>query len=386
MTAYGGVALHDQRGPANGPVLVLGPSLGTTGRLWQPQIGALARTYRVIRYDYAGHGGVPSTPGPYTIDGLGRSVLALLDGLGVERFSYAGVSIGGMVGMWLASEVPERVERLALLCTSALLGPQEKWHDRAATVRTKGMEAIADGVVAGWFTPAFAARRPEVVAGYRGMLAGAEPEGYAGCCEAIAAMDLRDRLDSITAPTLVLAGADDHATSPDHAEAIVQRVSGARLEVVPDAAHLPGVEQPEMVRRLLAAHLDAAQRDDDRHRRGMAVRRDVLGAAHVDAAVARTDAFTTDFQDLITRYAWGDLWSRDGIDRKTRRLVTIALLAAVGHDNEVAMHVRAAVRCGVTAAEIREALLHVAVYAGVPAANTAFRIAQAVLAEDQDNG
>lgn len=376
------MALHDERGPADGPALVLGPSLGTTGRLWQPQLGALARTHRVVRYDYAGHGGVPSPPGPYTIDGLGRSVLELLDRLGVDRFSYAGVSIGGMVGMWLASEVPERVERLALVCTSALLGPPEKWRERAATVRSGGMAAIVDAVVAGWFTPAFAARRPEVIAAYKGMLANAEPEGYAGCCEAIAAVDLRDRLGSITAPTLAVAGADDPSTPQDHAERVVERVSGARLATVPEAAHLANVEQPEALRRLLAGHFDAAPGDADRHRRGMAVRREVLGEAHVDAAVARTDAFTADFQDLITRYAWGDLWSRDGIDRRARSLVTLALLAALGHDDEVAMHVRAALRNGLTAAEIREALLHVAVYAGVPAANTAFRIAQRVLADE----
>ncbi|RKR92462.1 3-oxoadipate enol-lactonase [Micromonospora pisi] len=242
-------------GPDGAPVLVLGSSLGTTGQLWRPQLGALTERFRVIRYDHAGHGGSAPPSAPYTIAGLGADLLALLDDLGLRRVSYAGLSLGGMLGMWLAAYAPERVERLALLCTSALLGPPEGWRERAGTVRRDGTGAIADAVVGRWFTPAFAATRPEVVSTYRAMLTTTPAEGYAACCEAIGAMDLRPDLSRIVAPTLVVAGADDPATPVPHAEVIAGLIPGARLRLVESAAHLANVEQPETVTRLLLDHL-----------------------------------------------------------------------------------------------------------------------------------
>ncbi|MEV1328031.1 3-oxoadipate enol-lactonase [Micromonospora costi] len=242
-------------GPAHAPVLVLGSSLGTTGAMWQPQVAALAERFRVVRYDHLGHGRSAVPSGTYTIARLGREVLALLDDLGVRRASYAGLSLGGMVGMWLATHAPERVDRLALLCTSAALGPAGQWRQRAATVRAGGVESVADAVVARWFTAGFAATHPEVVAAHRAALTATHAEGYAGCCEAIAAMDLRADLARVTAPTLVVAGLDDPATPPDHARAIVARIPRARLAVLTPAAHLANVEQPEPVGRMLLEHL-----------------------------------------------------------------------------------------------------------------------------------
>ncbi|MFK3984688.1 3-oxoadipate enol-lactonase [Micromonospora sp. NPDC050397] len=246
-------------GPDNAPVLVLGSSLGTTGELWTPQLHALTRRFRVVRYDHAGHGRSALPPGPYTIDGLGAELLALLDDLGLRRVSYGGLSLGGMLGMWLAAYAPQRVERLALLCTSPLLGPAQGWADRAATVRRDGTGAIAGTVVGRWFTSAFAAARPEVVAGHRAMLAATPADGYAACCEAIGAMDLRPDLPRITAPTLVVAGADDPATPVPHAELIASLIPGARLRVVGSAAHLANVEQPETVTELLLDHFGATE-------------------------------------------------------------------------------------------------------------------------------
>lgn len=242
-------------GPPDAPVLVLGSSLGTTGAMWEPQLAALAARFRVIRYDHLGHGRSAVPAGPYRIEQLGREVLALLDDLEVRRAHHAGLSLGGMVGMWLAAHAPERVDRLALLCTSASLGPAEGWRQRAATVRAAGLAAIADAVVARWFTPPFAESRPAVVAAHRAMLTATPATGYAACCEAIAAMDLRPDLGKVTAPTLVIAGADDPATPVEHAEAVVERIAGARLAVVDHAAHLANVEQPEQVGRLLREHL-----------------------------------------------------------------------------------------------------------------------------------
>ncbi|MEV4624680.1 3-oxoadipate enol-lactonase [Micromonospora sp. NPDC049523] len=251
-------------GPEHAPVLVLGSSLGTTGQMWRPQVDALASRFRVIRYDHAGHGGSAPPSAPYTIAGLGTDLLDLLDDLGIRRVSYAGLSLGGMVGMWLAAYAPQRVERLALLCTSALLGPPEGWRERAETVRRAGTGAIADAVLARWFTPPFAARRPEVVAAHRAMLTATQADGYAACCEAIGAMDLRPDLPRITAPTLVIAGAEDPATPVPHAELIAATIPAARLRVVPDAAHLANVEQPELVTELLLDHLAAPGEPDGR--------------------------------------------------------------------------------------------------------------------------
>ncbi|MCZ7422733.1 MULTISPECIES: 3-oxoadipate enol-lactonase [unclassified Micromonospora] len=243
-------------GPPDAPVLLLGSSLGTTGAMWQPQVAALTERYRVVRYDHLGHGGSAVPAGPYTIDLLGRKVLRLLDALGVARVHYAGLSLGGMVGMWLAAHAGERIDRLALLCTSASLGPADGWRSRAATVRAGRLDSIADAIVERWFTPAFAAGNPDTVAGYRSMLVSTPAAGYAGCCEAIAAMDLRPDLAAVRAPTLVIGAADDPATPPEQAATIAERIPSARLVVLDGAAHLANVEQPEAVARLLAEHLD----------------------------------------------------------------------------------------------------------------------------------
>ncbi|MFD0478550.1 4-carboxymuconolactone decarboxylase [Nonomuraea thailandensis] len=207
-------------------------------------------------------------------------------------------------------------------------------------------------------------------------LAAADPAGYAACCDALAAYDLRADLAKITVPTLVVAGREDPATPPAHARELADGIPGATLVELPGAAHLALADQPERVTQALLAHLPALP--------GMQVRREVLGDAHVDRAVARTTPFTRDFQDFITRYAWGEIWTRPGLDRRTRSCITLTALVAHGHLDELAMHVRAALRNGLTPDEIGEVLLQSAVYCGVPAANAAFAVAQRVLAEEND--
>ena len=251
-----GVALNVSRtGVPRGPVLLLGPSLGTDMEMWRPQLAALEESFNVVRFDLRGHGGSPVPPGPYTIDDLGGDVLDLLDRLDVDRFRYAGLSLGGMVGMWVASHVPDRVEWLALLCTAAYLPPAEGWLDRAAQARADGTAPLADASLGRWFTPAFQAAQPGRVAPFRQMLAATPAEGYAACCEAIAAMDLRPGLGRITAPTLVIAGADDPSTPPVLGQEVADLISDARLEILAPAAHMANVERADDVRRLLRDHL-----------------------------------------------------------------------------------------------------------------------------------
>ncbi len=237
---------HRLDGPDNGPLLVLSGSLGTEHSMWEPQVAALAERFRLLRYDLRGHGASEVPPGPYSIADLGGDLLGLLDQLGIERATLCGLSIGGMISMWVAAHAPERVERLVLFCTSAYLG--SAYAERAAAVRERGIEPIADAVVERWFTPGF---DPDTVARFRRALVATPAEGYAGCCEAIAGMDLRGDLASIRAPALVVAGAEDPATPPDHGHAIAEGIPGAELTVVPDAAHLATVQQPARATELI---------------------------------------------------------------------------------------------------------------------------------------
>jgi 3-oxoadipate enol-lactonase / 4-carboxymuconolactone decarboxylase len=387
MTTGSAAELHYLlEGPEDAPVVVMANSLGTTLRMWDEQASALNYSFRSLRYDHRGHGGSPIPPGPYTIEDLGRDVLALLDQLGIERLSFCGLSLGGMVGMWVASEAPGRIDRLVLCCTAARFAP-DVYDARAWTVREHGVAEIADDVLERWFTPAFRASQHDVVEWARRMLLDTPAEGYAGCCEAVRDADLSGRLGDIRAPTLVIAGADDPAAPPEQAELICDSIPHARLVVIEQAAHLANVEQPKAVTSALLAHLDPGGpvsdpvRDDSVRDCGMRVRREVLGDEHVDAAIARTSEFTADFQDLITRYAWGEIWTRPGLDRRTRSCITLTALVALGKLEELEMHVRAALRNGLTVDEIKEVLLQSAIYCGVPAANSAFAIAQRVLAD-----
>jgi 3-oxoadipate enol-lactonase len=245
---------YEVAGPDDAPVLVLSNSLGSTTAMWDPQVPTLAERLRVVSYDHRGHGDSPVPPGPYELADLGADALRLLDHLGVERAHWCGLSLGGMVGMWLAINAPERIDRLVLCCTSARLGPPEMWADRAATVRAEGVEAIADAGIGRWLTPGFIEREPEVAAEVRAMLAATPAEGYAACCGAIEHMDLVPELGAIRAPTLVVAGAQDPATPPEHGARIVAGVPRARLELV-DAAHLATIEQPAAMTDLIAGHL-----------------------------------------------------------------------------------------------------------------------------------
>jgi 3-oxoadipate enol-lactonase len=251
---------HELAGPEGAPPLLLGPSLGTTLHMWDPQLSTLSQGRRVIRYDHRGHGSSPVPPGPYDIADLGGDVVALLDRLGIERTSYCGLSLGGMVGMWLAANAPERIERLILVCTSAHLPPASAWTERAAAVlAARSTDAVADAVLGRWLTPPFTRAHPEVVAWVRAMLVNTPPEGYAACCGVIGRLDLRGVLGSIASPPLVIAAAHDRSTPPEHGRAIAAAVPGARLHLLPEAAHLANVECASDVTRLIVDHLDTSE-------------------------------------------------------------------------------------------------------------------------------
>ncbi|MBA3409352.1 MAG: 3-oxoadipate enol-lactonase [Geodermatophilaceae bacterium] len=255
----GAIALHHQiTGRPDAPAVLLLNSLGSTLEMWERQVPTLAERFLVIRCDARGHGESPVPPGPYVLDDLVDDAVALLDNLGIERANVAGLSLGGMVAMRLAARRSERVDRLALLCTSARLGPPETWTERAATVRANGTGAVADAVVSRWLTEARRAADPQTTRYLRDMIAASPADGYAACCDAIRDVDLRADLAMITAPTLVIAGAEDPSTPPVHLQTIAAGIPGARLIELTECAHLAAIDQPEAVITALVEHFSAA--------------------------------------------------------------------------------------------------------------------------------
>jgi 3-oxoadipate enol-lactonase len=242
-------------GADDAPPLVLGNSIGTTAELWDGQMPPFTEHFRVVRYEHRGHGGSPAPPGPYSIDDLAGDVLALLDRLEIERASFAGISLGAMVAMRIATVEPDRAHRLVLCCTSAGLGRPDHWAARATTVRTDGMTAMTDMTLDRWLTPAFRDQQPDAVAQLVKTFESVDPEGYAGCSEAIGAMDQLATIGAIRATTLVVDGAADPATPPAHAEAIHDRIAGSTVVVLPDAAHLANLDQPAAFTAAVLTHL-----------------------------------------------------------------------------------------------------------------------------------
>ncbi|WP_138733522.1 3-oxoadipate enol-lactonase [Modestobacter excelsi] len=248
---------HTVDGPEDAPVVVLSNSLGATRAMWDPQVPVLAERYRVVTYDTRGHGASPAPAGPYTLDDLVDDVLSLLDRVGAQRAHVVGLSLGGMTALRLAAREPQRVHRLAVLCSSAKTEPQG-FLDRAAAARADGTASFAPAVVSRWLTPAHAAAHPDLVSRLEGMIAGCDDEGYAACAEVVGGVDLRADLGRITAPTLVVSGAEDPALPPAHQQAIADGVRGAELLTVSPGAHLANLEQPLRISGALLGHLDAA--------------------------------------------------------------------------------------------------------------------------------
>lgn len=372
---------------ADRPLLVVGPSLGTSGAtLWSTCAGELRDQFSVLAWDLPGHGRSNAATGPFTAAELAAAVMGLVESALGERgepggmFRYAGASIGGVVGLQLLLDWPGRVTAATVLCTGARIGTPTGWQERAQLVRGAGTAALADAAPGRWFAPGFLERQPERASALLSDLHDTDDASYAYACEALADFDLRSRLSGIGAPVLAVAGQYDEATPVASLREIACGVREGRLVVLDDVAHLAPAEAPEAVARLVAAQRGVRTLEDI-DVAGMAVRRAVLGDPHVDRTVAAITDFTRDFQELITRYAWGTVWTRPGLDRRSRSLVTLTALVALGSHEELAMHVRAARTNGLTNDEIKEVLLQTAVYCGVPAANTAFHIAQRVLDE-----
>ena len=362
-------------GAADKPLLVLVHSLGVDHGLWDPQMPALLRYFQVLRLDLRGHGASDSPAADYTIEQLAQDVLAAVDSTARARgrFAYCGLSLGGMIGQWLGANAAHRITHLVLANTSPRVGAPELFDSRRRAVLAGGMVAVESAVMERYFSPRVLASANPQVATSRTALLAANPLGYAGCCAAIRDMDQRALLGRIGVPALVIGGTLDAATPWEgHGDLLASAIPGAR-SVVLEAAHLSNVELPSAFTNALFDFL--LPPPDDRLAAGFAMRRSMLGDAHVDRSIANATDLTRDFQDLITRYAWGTVWTRPGLDPKVRRLLVLAMTAALGRWEEFRLHLRAGLAGGLELTDLEEVLLQVAIYAGVPAANTGFQIA-----------
>ena len=384
----GGVTLHTVlSGAAGGLPVVFINSLGCDLRLWGEVAAALEDRHPVLRYDARGHGLSDAPVGEYRLHDLSGDLLGLLDALRLERVVLVGVSVGGLTALDFARRHPERVLGAVLCDTGLKIGTPESWATRMAAIQAGGLEALADSVMERWFTPGFLGAEKAPVRGYRNMLTRTTPAGYLGTCAALRDADLSGG-GPLGVPTLVLCGDSDVSTPPELSGSLAAELQ-APLHLIGNAGHLPCVEQPQAVVAELAAFLDALAASplpspasgQTRYERGMRVRRAVLGDAHVDRALLGASDLDRDFQEFITEYAWGGPWSRAGLDTRTRHLVTLAVLAALPREHELALHLRATVNTGVTQDDLRELFMHVAVYAGVPVANRAYTLARETLAE-----
>jgi 3-oxoadipate enol-lactonase/4-carboxymuconolactone decarboxylase len=356
------------------PVLVLAHSIGADHGMWAPQIGALLSRFQVVRYDTRGHGASDAPAGEYSIEQLGRDVLALMDALGIPKFAFCGLSLGGMIGQWLGCYSPDRLTGLVLANTSPLMLPASNWDMRRKMVLEGGMAAIADMAMQRFFSAETLARGGAYAASLRSVILGTNPQGYAACCSAIRDMDHTALLREIRTPTLVISGDHDVSTPwTGHGEILAREIPGAKA-VRLDAAHLSNIERPRSFTMALFEFLNP-QDGADSLAEGYIVRREILGNAQVDQATAAANDFTRDFQKLITRYAWGSVWTRPGLSLRMRRLLALAIAASLGRWEEFRLHVRSGLARELELCDLRETLLHTAIYAGVPAANTAFHIA-----------
>ncbi len=376
------------------PPLVLINSLGTDFRIWDEFLEHLGHQGEILVYDKRGHGLSSVGRDQYSIELHMRDLAALMDCQSVKGAVICGVSVGGMIATALQATRPDLVRGLVLCDTGPRIGGAKMWQDRINTIENNGTKGIASEVMSRWFSADFLEKSPDAVKGYRNMIERTPQEGYVGTCGAIRDADLVDQVKKITVPTLCVVGGDDQSTPPELVADMAQLIPNAHFECIANCGHLPCIEQPELlaglVRKAIERCHDDVQAENagvvELYQQGMQTRRRVLGNEHVDAAETDKSSFDVSFQKLITEAAWGNVWSRDNWTLRERSIVTIALLAALGHQEEVAMHVRAARNTGATREDISEALLHTAIYAGVPAANSAIKTVKSVFAQLDASG
>jgi 3-oxoadipate enol-lactonase/4-carboxymuconolactone decarboxylase len=388
ISANGVQLFYDITGPGDGTPILFSNSLGTTIEMWDAVVRRVAPYYKCIRYDTRGHGRSEVKGDSARLQDLAADAAGLLDALNIPRAHVAGLSIGGMTAQAMALAHPEKVMTLTLMATTAYLPPASAWEERAELVLKSGTGQLAEVTMGRWFTPGFRESHPEEVNRVLSRFLAIPGEGYAACCRAIRDMDLRDGLAALRVPTLIIAGEQDPSTPPAMSEDLKARMAGSELQLLSPAAHLLAVEQPAAVAELLLSFLTKHSGRAERasggasFHEGLANRKSVLGVDHVERSLQNAGAFASPWQDFITRNAWGEVWGDPALPWKTRSLITLAMTVALNREEEFKLHLRPALHNGVTPDELRALLMQTAIYAGVPAANNAFKWVREALGPD----
>lgn len=360
-------------GPAGAQTLVLLGEAGLGAATWNALVGPLAEQFRIVRpNEEVDH------KQELNVAALGQSAMRAMDAVGCARAHVAGSGLGGLVALWLAIHHPERVARIAVIGASAKLNDSAAWISLAARLRKGDIENVANDLVRGWLTPALRERDAALVKNLAAAIMSHEPATLAGLFETAAEIDLRQDIGRVAAPVLVLSGEEDAVTNKAALEELRAALPQATLETIPQSAHLVTVEQPARVAKGLLDHFGSAASLEA----GFRSRRIALGDPHVDKTIAAITPFTRSFQDFLTRYCWGEVWTRAGLSRRDRSMVTIAALVAIGAEHEIPVHVRAGLRHGLKIEEFPELYEHLALYTGLPRAFGALNVTQRTLVED----
>lgn len=363
------------------PLVVLAHPLGMTQSVWDDILPMLLPRYRVLTWDLPGHGASDSVRGDQvTQQDLADEALALADHAGASRFHFVGTSVGGVVGQQLIATNSDRLLSATLTNTGAVIGNAELWNTRAQRVRTEGLAAAAGDIVPRWFAPTAFEAEPALEAGWCTQMARGDDESYAQLCEMLGRASFMGQL-SVETPSKVvlLGGSEDQATPRATLETLASELDGAPLEILEGVGHVPSVEVPQRFAEKLLAALAADRGDVGAngvdYATGLETRKQILGEDHVARSTQNMNSLDAPFQQMITRLAWGELWGNEDLGRRERSLITTGILAALGRE-ELELHLKTAKRIGITEAEMRQVLMHVAVYGGVPAANHAFAMAK----------
>lgn len=360
------------------PALFMAHPLGMSRDVWDEVCDQLHGHYRCICWDLPGHGSSGAASDGLTVDVLADDVLTLADTLGIERFSFIGTSIGGVIGQSLCQIAPERLEKVYLTNTGAVIGTKEGWAERADHVRRLGLSEMAESIVARWFSAVYAKQNPQALQGWQVQLSRNDDESYAKLCEALAQVDNRGKLAGYSDEVVLIAGLDDVSTPPATLEVLKAQYANAQLNVFNDVGHVPSIEAPILLVEHIKTNANRAMVGETGigYEQGLVQRKRILGEEHVEKATKKATTLDNPFQQYITRNAWGELWGDGTLTVQQRSMVTTAILAALGRDGELGLHLRTAHRLGISEAQLRQVLMHVAIYAGVPAANHAFSLAK----------
>ncbi|MFI2818596.1 alpha/beta fold hydrolase [Vreelandella piezotolerans] len=367
-------------GAEGNPLVVLAHPLGMSQAVWDDVIPALLPRYRVLTWDLPGHGASQAVSGEHiTPADLAAEALALVDLAGAQRFHFAGTSIGGVVGQQLIAEHGDRLLSATLTNTGAVIGNPDLWNTRAGRVRQEGLAAMSEEIVPRWFAPAAFEASPALKAGWCTQMGRGDDESYAQLCEMLGRDTFTGKLSGKSTKVQLFGGSEDMATSPATLDALATELDGAPLEIFDGVGHVPSVEAPalfaEKLRAVLMRDLGDVANHGVAYATGLETRKQVLGEEHVARSTANANSLDAPFQQMITRLAWGELWSNDDLTRRERSMITTGILAALGRE-ELTLHLKTAKRIGLTDAELRQVLMHVAIYGGVPAANHAFALAK----------